>query len=252
VKKSTIIRAVVFIVLLAAAIIYTQVIAADSEPVMNVTENEMPVCSVETEDQVVAITIDTAFGDDYTDEILKVLKEKNVKATFFILGMWAEKNPAKADAIARAGQDIANHSMNHKRYTEMTPEEIIKDVTQAKMVIKTTTGKESMIVRMPYGAFNDESIAALKEEGYIPVKWSLDSMDWKQPGKDAVKDNVINNLKKGSIIIFQNNMADTPQALTEILDEIKARDYKCVTLSEMMLNKDYIVDESGTQKPLAD
>ncbi len=252
VKKSTIIRAVVFIVLLAAAVIYTQVIASDSAPVINRTGNDMPVCSLETGEPLAAITVDTAFGDDYTDEILKVLDEKNVKATFFILGLWAQKNPAKVDAIVRAGHEIANHSMNHKRYTEMTPEEIKQDVLQAKQAIKTASGKDNVFVRMPYGAFDDKSLAALKEEGFVPVKWSLDSMDWKQPGKDTVKNNVINNLKKGSIIIFQNNIADTPLALGEILDEIKARDFKCVTLSDMLLKNDYIVDESGAQKPIAD
>jgi polysaccharide deacetylase family sporulation protein PdaB len=243
---------VVFIVLLAAAVIYTQVIASDSAPVLNEPGKVMPVCSVETDESAVAITIDTAFGDDYTDEILKVLNEKKVKATFFIMGLWAEKNPAKADAIAQAGHEIANHSMQHTRYTDMMPQQIKEDVAKAREVIKQATGKDSVIVRMPYGAFDDESIKALQDEGYIPVKWSLDSKDWKQTGKDALKNNVINNIKKGSIIIFQNNIMDTSLALGEIIDEIKAKNYKIITLSELMIPENYTVDEAGVQKGFYD
>ena len=251
-KKSTIIRAVVFIVLLAAAVIYTQAIASDSAPAIGEAGKEMPVCSVETDDPVVAITIDTAFGDDYTDEILKILDEKKVKATFFVLGLWAEKNPAKLDAIVKAGHEIANHSMSHTRYTDMTPEQIKEDVGKANENIKKATNKENIFVRMPYGAFDDKTIKTLQEEGYIPVKWSLDSKDWKQAGKEALKNNVINNLKKGSIIIFQNNIMDTSQALGEIIDEIKKRDYKTATLSEMMLTDNFIIDDNGVQKSFSD
>lgn len=252
VKKSTIIRVVVFIVLIAAAVVYTQAIASDSAPVSGGTGKIMPVCSVETDENAVSITIDTAFGDDYTDEILKVLNDKKVKATFFVMGLWAEKNPAKADAIARAGHEIASHSMVHTRYTDMQPAQVNEDAAKAQEAIKKATGKETVLIRPPYGAFDDQSMKALEDEGYIPVKWSLDSKDWKQAGKDVLKNNVINGLKKGSIIIFQNNIMDTSLALGEIIDEIKAKNFKIVTLSELMLTDNYIVDDSGVQKHFSD
>ncbi len=252
VKKRTLIRVAVFIVLLAAAVIYTQVIAAEAAPVFNEDGRNMPICSIDTEKNAAAITIDTAFGDDYTDELLKILDDKGVKATFFIMGMWADKNPAKADAIAKAGHETANHSMAHVRFTDMSAEEIKDDVKKAAASIKKATGKESDLIRMPYGAFDDNSMLALKEEGYLPVKWSVDSKDWKQPGKKAVTDNVINNAKKGSIIIFQNNILDTTLALEEIIDGLQAKGLKLVTLSELLLKDDYIIDDAGVQRPFTD
>lgn len=252
VKKSTIIRVVVFIVLIAAAVIYTQAIASDSAPVSGGAGKIMPVCSVETDENAVALTIDTAFGDDYTDEILKILDEKKVKATFFMMGLWVEKNPAKADAIARAGHEIANHSMLHTRYTDMQPEQVKADAVKAQEVIKKATGKNTVLIRPPYGTFDDQSLKSLEDEGFIPVKWSLDSKDWKQAGKEVLKNNVINNLKKGSIIIFQNNIMDTSLALGEIIDDIKVKNFKIVTLSELMLTDNYIVDDAGMQKHFSD
>lgn len=252
VKKSTLIRTAVFIILLAAAIIYSQVFVSESAPAFNENGKAVPVCSVAMENKAVAITIDTAFGDDYTDDILKVLDEKKVKATFFILGLWAEKNPALAESIAKAGHEIANHSYAHTRYTDMMATEIKDDVTKANEAIKKATGMESNLVRPPYGAFDDESILALKEESCIPIKWSVDSKDWKQPGKAAIVSNVLDNVKPGSIIIFQNNTADTPSALGETIDELKARGYNIVILSDLLLKDGYFVDESGVQKPFTE
>lgn len=252
VKKSTLIRTAVFIVILAAAIIYSQVFASDSSPAFNENGKQLPICSVATENKEIAITIDTAFGDDYTDDILKVLDEKDVKATFFILGLWAEKNPALAESIVKAGHEVANHSYAHTRYTDMMATEIKDDVTKANDAIKKATGKESSLVRPPYGAFDEKSIIALKEESAVPIKWSVDSKDWKQPGKAAIVSNVLDNVRPGSIIIFQNNTVDTPLALGETIDELKSRGYKIVILSDLLLKDGYFVDESGVQRPFAE
>ena len=252
VKKNTIIRAIVFVVLIAAAIIYTQVIAADSTPTIGAATKSMPVCSVETEDPAVAITIDTAFGDDFTDEILKVLEEKQVKATFFVMGLWAQKNPEKLAAIVKAGHEVENHSMNHQRYTEMTADEIKNDAEKARDTLKVATGKSTVFLRQPYGAYNDQSIDALTGDGFVPVNWNVDSKDWKQIGRQAIRDNVINNTKKGSIIIFQNNIADTPLALGDIIDDLKAKNFQMVKLSDFLMTDNYMVDESGVQKSFND
>ena len=168
VKKNTLIRAAVFVLLIIGAIVYTQLALSDARPVSSSTPEMMPICRVDTKEKAVALTIDTAFGDaDYTQEILDVLDSESAKATFFVMGLWANQNAKALDAIAKSGNEIANHSMNHTRYPDLTSEEVIADANAAKKLIFDKTGFDTFIIRMPYGAFDDKTIATLKEE-YIP------------------------------------------------------------------------------------
>ena len=248
VKKATIIRAAVFVLLVVGAIVYTQVALNDASPVM--AKNEaMPICRVETDEMTVALTIDTAFGErDYTADILSVLEDENVRATFFVMGLWGKENGAAMDAIARGGHEIANHSMCHVRYPDMTQNEIIADADEAAELILSKTGYDTRIIRMPFGAFDTPSILALKNEGYIPVKWSLDSKDWKEYDAQKLIDNVLADVQNGDIIMFQNNMEQTSKALTQIILGLRERGFRIVTISDLLLDSNYIVDAKGTQK----
>jgi peptidoglycan/xylan/chitin deacetylase (PgdA/CDA1 family) len=252
VKKNTIIRAAVFVLLVIGAIIYTQVAFGGSEPVSSTAE-AMPVCRVATSDKVVALTFDTAFGDtDCTQKILDVLDGEGVKATFFVMGLWANENQDMTKKIALAGQEIASHSMNHSRYPDMATSEIISDASDAADIIFQLTGYDTKLMRMPYGACDTESISALESEGYIPVKWSLDSKDWKGYDAKKIENEVLSNVKSGDIIMFQNNMAATPEALGAIILGLREDGYKIVPLSEMLLGQGAYVDSQGTQKVFQD
>jgi peptidoglycan/xylan/chitin deacetylase (PgdA/CDA1 family) len=252
VKKNTLIRAAVFALLIIGAIVYTQVALSDAKPVSS-TPEMMPVCRVDTKDKAVALTIDTAFGDaDYTQEILEVLDGESAKATFFVMGLWANQNAGALEAITKSGNEIANHSMNHTRYPDMTSDEILADANAAKKLIFDKTGFDTPIIRMPYGAFDDKSIATLKNEGYIPVKWSLDSKDWKGYEAAKIADNVLRSVKSGDIIMFQNDIPATPEALSAVILGLREQGFTIVTLSDLLLDGDAIVDATGTQRYFTD
>lgn len=252
VKKATIIRAAVFLLLVVGAIVYTQVAIGDAAPVSTQSEH-MPICRVATDEKVVALTFDTAFGDeDYTEEILSALEAEGVRATFFVMGLWANQNSSQFDAIAGSGHEIASHSMNHERYTGMTQEQIISDANSAAKMILAKTGYDTRIIRMPYGAFDTASIMALKAEGYIPVKWSLDSKDWKGYSADKLAESIFSDVQSGEIIMFQNNMEETPKALAAIILGLRERGFKLVTVSDILIDSDYIVDAKGTQRIFQD
>ena len=248
VKKSTIIRAAVFVLLVVGAIVYTQVALGDAAPVSNESES-MPICSVETEEKVVALTFDTAFGDeDYTTEILEVLDDESVRATFFVMGLWANEYQEKLDAILTGGHEIASHSMEHTRYTELSTSEMLYDASEAANLIFELTGYDTQLIRMPYGAFDTESILALESEGYTPIKWSLDSKDWKGYAADKIAEGVLSEVESGDIIMFQNNMAATPEAISEIILGLREKGYKLVTVSDLLVDGDYVVDANGVQR----
>ena len=249
VKKSTLIRAAVFVLLIVAAIVYTQVALSDSRPVSNQSES-MPVCRVATDEKMVAVTVDTAFGDvDYTADILGVLKTESARATFFVMGLWAQENDAALDAILTGGHEIASHSMNHTRYPDLSSDEILKDAAAAADLIFSKTGYDTRLLRMPYGAFDTDSILAMESDGYIPLKWSLDSKDWKGYDADKIAEGVLGEVQSGDIIMFQNNMPETPQAMETVILGLRERGYKIVTVSELLLSGDYYIDGSGTQRP---
>lgn len=251
VKKWTLIRAAIFILIVLGAIAYTQAAFGSSVPAANMSQ-AMPVCRVSTGDKVVALTFDTAFGDkDYTLKILDVLKKENVKSTFFVMGIWAEEYPDVVNEIADS-QEVASHSMNHLRYPDLTESAVLDDANEAADTIFELTGYDTKLLRLPFGAFNATVIMTLENAGYVPVKWSLDSLDWKGISAKKIYDNVLSNVKSGDIIMFQNNMQETPDALSEIILGLREDGYKIVPLSEMLLKNNYITDSEGTQKNFSD
>ncbi len=248
VKKATIIRAVVFVLLVIGVIIYTQTVKKDVSPALSQAQ-AMPVCGVETDEMTVALTFDTAFGEeDYTGEILKELKNESVHATFCVMGLWAAENSPAVDSIIQDGHEVASHSMYHERYPDMTQNEIIEDADEAAALIFDKTGYDTRIIRLPYGAFDTPTILALEGEGFIPVKWSLDSKDWKGYDAQKLAQEVLSKVKNGDIIMFQNNMEQTPKALAAIILGLRERGFNIVTLSEMLLDENYIVDDMGIQR----
>ncbi len=252
VKKNTLIRAAVFVLLVIGAIVYTQVAFSDAAPVSSTAEN-MPICRVASNEKAVAITVDTAFGDaDYTQQILESLRGENVRVTFFVMGLWANDNQEMTGKIAEAGHEIANHSMNHTRYPDLMTSEITGDANDASDIIFQLTGYDTKVIRPPYGAFDTETIAALQREGYIPVKWSLDAKDWKGLDAKKITDEVLSKVKSGDIIMFQNNVAATPEALPAIILGLREEGFKIVTVSDLLLEENSFVDSQGTQRYFQD
>jgi peptidoglycan/xylan/chitin deacetylase (PgdA/CDA1 family) len=252
VKKSTLIRAAVFLLLVIGAIVYTQVAFSDAKPASTETA-VMPVCRVATEDKVVALTFDTAFGDaDCTGQILTVLQDEGAPATFFVMGLWAQEYPEEVDAMVQTGCEIASHSMNHTKYTELTEAEILDDASDASELLFDMTGFDTDIIRMPYGTFDTQTIMTLQAQGYVPVKWSLDSKDWKGDDADKIADNVLGQVESGDIIMFQNNAAATPEALSAIILGLREQGFTLVTVSDLLVGGEYYVDEDGTQRVYAD
>ncbi|MGI5849078.1 MAG: polysaccharide deacetylase family protein [Christensenellales bacterium] len=252
VKKGTLIRAAVFVLLIIGAIVYTQVALGEAAPVSN-QSGPMPICSVSTDEKVVALTIDTAFGDtDFTQQILDVLRNESVRATFFVMGLWADEYSDKLGDIFTGGHEIASHSMEHKRYPDLTANEVLEDAAGAADLLFNQTGYDTKLIRLPFGAFNPESISALENGGYIPIKWSLDSKDWKGYDANKIAEGVLSEVGSGDIIMFQNNMAATPEALSLIILGLREQGYKLVTVSDLLLDGDYIVDAEGTQRYFQD
>lgn len=210
-------------------------------------DKELPIYSVGTDEKKASITIDAAWGDEFTQSILDTLDEYEVKATFFLVEFWAEDYPEQVKEIHRRGHEIGNHSASHPDFTTLSKEEIIGEITSTDETITELTGVKPIVFRPPYGAYNDMVIQTLDELDYYTIQWDIDSLDWKELGVEPVVDRVIKNVNKGSIILFHNNAKYIKEYLPIILDRLTEEGYDLVPVSELIYKDNFQLDNTGRQ-----
>lgn len=200
---------------------------------------KMPVYCVEDAGKRIAITFDTAAGNGDTQEILKILEEKKVKATFFITGAFADTYPEDIKAIAQAGHDLGNHSQNHWHMLEFNKKECMEEIKTLHNKVKELTGKDMTLFRPPYGKYNDIIMDAAQKQGYTVIMWSCDSLDWRNYGVDSIINETIHNknLTDGAIILMHNGGVYTKEALPVIIDKIRDKGYTIVAVSQLIDKK---------------
>ena len=208
----------------------------------------IPVYSVETDDNKVALTFNCAWNADDIDEILKLLEKYNAKCTFFIVGQWAEKYPDKVEKIYKSGHEIGEHSYNHKDYTKLSGAEITNDIKKTADVLKEITGEWPGLVRVPSGAYNNTAVSVIEKNGYTPVQWSVDSIDYdKNSGCEDIFRRATSKTHAGDIILMHNGTENTAVALPRILDSLCGR-FELVTVSELIPDGNFVVDNAGEVK----
>lgn len=212
-------------------------------------EDSLPIYSVETEDKVVSITFDAAWGDEDLDDILSILEAHNCSATFFVTGDWATRYPEAIQKIWKSGHELGNHGANHKHMTQLSRDEMIEEIEGCHTIIKTMTGVDMQLFRAPYGDYNASVILSAKACDYYTIQWDVDSLDWKDYGSDSIIDKVCNNknLNNGSIILLHNGSAYTRDALDALLTELENQGYSFASVSELIYTDDYSVDHTGRQ-----
>lgn len=196
----------------------------------------MAIAGTQTEQKVVALTFDHSWGNRFTPSILDTLKTHQIKATFFIMGPWAKKYPEVAKRIAEEGHEVGSHGYRHENYGDMSAEWVKEDITKAHTLIKETTGVDATLIRPPNGSYSKLSLQTTEDLGYNTIIWNIDSLDWKNPGKDVIVERVMKRLKPGGIILL--HASDTPvqtaDALPILLEKIKAEGYEIVTVGELL------------------
>ncbi|WP_458406769.1 polysaccharide deacetylase family protein [Anaerotignum sp.] len=214
-------------------------------------ERKLPIYCVQTDEAKVSVSFDAAWGADDTDELLRILKENDVKATFFLCGYWVEKYPEEVKKIADAGHDLGNHSATHPHMSQLTAEQITEELQKCHQNVKELTGIEMDLFRPPFGEYDNEVIETATANGYHTIQWDIDSLDWKEQGKEAEINQVLNHkhLGNGSIILFHNDAKYTPQVLDTILKGLKDKGYEIVPISELIHRGEYEMDHEGRQIP---
>lgn len=184
----------------------------------------------------VSITFDCGAGRGYIDQILEILTQKGIPATFFVTGSWAENNPDDVLRISEMGFRIGNHTQNHLYLTEISDQEIISELSSVEEIVFQLTGKSTRpFFRPPYGNRDDRVLEVVASQGYWSIYWTIDSLDW-QEGHDPqwVKDRIISRLEDGAIILCHVASEYTYLVLEELIEEIESKGFSFVPLEDFL------------------
>ncbi|MDR3209897.1 MAG: polysaccharide deacetylase family protein [Oscillospiraceae bacterium] len=211
------------------------------------TNRVLPIYCVQRDNKAVSLTFDAAWGNEDTQQLIDILTKYNVRATFFVVGAWAEKYPESVKALFDAGNEVMNHSNDHAHFTKLSANEIIANIGACSDKVAAVTGVRPTLFRAPYGEYDDNVISTVNGMGVHTIQWDVDSLDWKDLSADEIYKRVTERVAPGSIVLFHNAALHTPEALPRIIEFLLQNGYSVVPVSELLLEGEYFIDHSGRQ-----
>lgn len=216
------------------------------------TTRQLPIYSVETTQKTVALGINCAWDDSDIDRILQTLEQKQVRATFFLVGNWCARYPEAAAKIVAQGHELGSHSNTHPDMTRLSRDEIAAQLDASRQTIEQATGQRVKLFRPPSGAYNDTVVSTARARGWEVIQWDCDTLDWKKPPVDELVRNGCKNLKNGSILLLHAGAVNTADALPELIDAISAQGYSFAPVGELVYAQPYTMDHTGRQHKAAE
>jgi polysaccharide deacetylase family sporulation protein PdaB len=192
---------------------------------------------VQTGKRELVLTFDISWGEKSPDLVLTQLEQNGVnKATFFLSASWVSTHPDVVKRIISLGYEIGSHGDQHINYTEYSNEYIKQQVKKAEEAISAVTGVKTRLIRTPNGDINQRVLRVLHSMGYVTIQWSVDSLDWKNPGVDYIVSRVLSQAESGSIILLHasDTAEQTGEALPRIIDGLRTNGYDFVTISNLV------------------
>ena len=190
---------------------------------------------VRTEGPFIAMTFDDGPHPVHTPRLLDILKRRNIRATFFVVGTNARRYPQIIRRIVAEGHEIGNHTVNHKYLSKISIEQARSEVLGCEKAIVAACGVRPRILRPPGGHINDRVKVWLnKEFGYSTIMWAVDPEDWKRPGSDVVARRIVSETDPGEIILAHDIHGPTIASMPRALNELLADGYRFVTVSQLI------------------
>ena len=181
----------------------------------------------------IAITFDDGPSGRYTGRLLDGLKERNVKASFFLIGENAEENPVLVERIYKEGHLIGNHTYSHVQMTHLSEEAAVREIERTDQVISAITGEHVAYMRPPFGAWQRELEVRME---VLPVLWSVDPLDWTTENVDEIVSKVVTEVEEGDIILLHDCYASSVEAALRIVDILQKEGYEFVTVDRLLID----------------
>ncbi|MCF6410772.1 polysaccharide deacetylase family protein [Pseudalkalibacillus salsuginis] len=209
--------------------------------IINVPKKNEMISMGNSSEKRIALTFDDGPENIYTPQILEILRQKGVKATFFVVGERAKKYPEQLRQIYREGHVIGNHTWDHPHLPELTDQQFNENIQSTSAEIEKIIGFKPDLFRPPFGEIEDRQIAMLNKQGYRSIMWTADTKDW----TGAPAEEIVSRLKQDAspgVIALQHNyhvagQFETVKALPQIIDELRAQGYEFVTVPTLLGHK---------------
>jgi peptidoglycan/xylan/chitin deacetylase (PgdA/CDA1 family) len=193
----------------------------------------------------VALTFDDGPDSVYTPRILDILKEKDIRATFFLIGTNAQKHPEIVQRMFEDGHSIGNHTYSHRSLVPLSNRGVYNEIMKGEEAIRQITGEKPTLFRPPRGVYTQYARDLLKEQRYTMVLWDVSSRDWEEIRYSHITNYVLKSVQPGSIILFHDsgdiitafggNRYNTVRALPNIIDRLQEDGYEFLTIDEMLI-----------------
>ena len=204
----------------------------------------MPVfTSAKLSSPTLSLTFDDGPHPSLTPRLLDLLAERDVKATFYVIGKNVEAHPDVARRIVEEGHEISNHTWTHPALSKLSPEKVAEELSRTHDAVLDVTGYRMTGLRPPYGALNDRvREVAFQRHGYDTVLWSVDPMDWKYRNADRVSRELIAGAAPGAVLLCHDIHPSTIAAIPGAVDQLLIQGYEFTTISRLLA-----MDQSGRQ-----
>jgi peptidoglycan/xylan/chitin deacetylase (PgdA/CDA1 family) len=183
----------------------------------------------------IAMTFDDGPHASNTPRLLDMLRQRNIKATFYVIGENARRYPNILRRMINEGHEIGNHTESHAYLTKLSDNGVRKELNSCREAIIAATGVAPVTMRPPYGAISSRQKSWIHQEwGYPSIMWSVDPNDWKRPGPSVVASRLISGAGSGGILLAHDIHKGTIDAMPEALDRLLAKGYRFVTVSQLI------------------
>src|ERR1700731_2275830 len=208
---------------------------------------------VRVDQPYIAMTFDDGPSSANTPRLLEILKQRNIKATFFLIGQNAASNPDIVRQILADGHEVGNHSWTHPQLSKLSDERVTTEINKTQAAIKDASGFTPTLLRPPYGAITARQREWIESQfGLSIILWSVDPFDWKRPGASVITQRILSQARPGAIILSHDIHKQTVDAMPATLDGLIAKGYKFTTVSQLIaINKpkSMSAEAAGEERP---
>ena len=140
------------------------------------SERVLPIYCVERDNKTVALSFDAAWGNEDTQQLIDILNQYQVKATFFVVGDWVDRYPESVKALSDAGMEVMNHSDDHAHFSQLSEQQIVDNVNACADKIEAVTGTRPTLFRCPYGEYDDHVVSTINGMGIQVIQWDVEAL----------------------------------------------------------------------------
>ena len=227
------ITVILFFMGVAKLFTMTEAQHGDSKPLSGASVRQEDPDSIKKKKKKIALTFDDGPDCEYTPMLLDGLAQRNVKATFFVIGKQAEAQPEIMERIVKEGHLIGNHTYNHVDIRHMTASAAKEEILKANEVITKYTGEQPCFLRPPFG---NGSSRLEKDIEMIQVLWTIDTMDWACKNEAKICSTVYREVRENSIILMHDEYPSTVRAALSIIDRLTKEGYEFVTVDKIVMD----------------